>query len=575
MNKKVSFFVFLFLFGYVMLFGAATPAQAKEPPMRYGYCPPNQFQKGLYCKENCRSGYELDGFGVGICYEKCRPGFTNVGLFCTNLDIKAKASYGRGAGVPLWCAPGTQQNGALCYPFCRAGYRGVGPVCWQGCPRGTNRDLGLTCVRWPRIIGWRGWFIFRRPVMDWGWVRWKHSYGRGAGKVLSQCRPGTEKNGALCYPACKSGFKGVGPVCWERCPSGYTDDGAFCRRDNGYARHQYLAKITGFAKTCPNYPKDTKYPIVLVHGLFGFDKLLGFAPYFSHIPECLRAGGATVYTPAVSAGNSTEVRGEQLLAHVRKILKETGKEKVHLIGHSQGGPTSRYVAGVAPELVASVTTVAGVNYGSSFADLMLQMLPDGSGGQILTGVKADAINYLTALLSGKSVFDLPQDSIAATKSLSTAGSEAFNKKFPAGLMGPGKSMPSPVGYVEKDGKRYPMLFFSWTGKAPFGSIGPASVAMSLTHTSVFHPRNSDGLVSVDSAHFGHFLGAYYQDHLAEVNMWLGVQTGFLLTGKAHPVTLFAEHASRLKEYEKVLDDMKPIPVVKKEGEMPPGDSMPN
>jgi len=82
---------------------------------------------------------------------------------------------------------------------------------------------------------------------------------------------------------------------------------------------------------------QTKYPIVLVHGLFGFDKL-GPVEYFYGIPAALRSGGAQVYVTTVSAANSTEVRGEQLLSQVRQILAATGAAKVNLIGHSHGGP---------------------------------------------------------------------------------------------------------------------------------------------------------------------------------------------------------------------------------------------
>ena len=42
-------------------------------------------------------------------------------------------------------------------------------------------------------------------------------------------------------------------------------------------------------------------------------------------------------------------------------LAATGAAKVNLIGHSHGGPTARYVASVRPDLVGSVSSVAGVN----------------------------------------------------------------------------------------------------------------------------------------------------------------------------------------------------------------------
>lgn len=65
---------------------------------------------------------------------------------------------------------------------------------------------------------------------------------------------------------------------------------------------------------------------MLVHGLFGFSRIAGY-PYFFNIPATLRRHGATVFIPTVSATNTTEERGEQLLAEVHKILKKTGAKK--------------------------------------------------------------------------------------------------------------------------------------------------------------------------------------------------------------------------------------------------------
>src|SRR5690606_26616305 len=67
-----------------------------------------------------------------------------------------------------------------------------------------------------------------------------------------------------------------------------------------------------------------------------------------------------------------EVRGEQLIAEVERVLAITGAEKVNLIGHSHGGPTTRYVASVRPDLVASVTSISGVNKGTPVAETLNQ-----------------------------------------------------------------------------------------------------------------------------------------------------------------------------------------------------------
>src|SRR5262245_2467935 len=78
----------------------------------------------------------------------------------------------------------------------------------------------------------------------------------------------------------------------------------------------------------------TKYPIVLAHGLFGFDELFGVVEYWYGIPGELRERGAKVYVTTVAQAGSSEVRGEQLLEQVETIVAISGKPKVNLIGHS-------------------------------------------------------------------------------------------------------------------------------------------------------------------------------------------------------------------------------------------------
>ena len=54
---------------------------------------------------------------------------------------------------------------------------------------------------------------------------------------------------------------------------------------------------------------QTKYPIVLTHGMLGFDNLLGI-DYWYGIPSALRRDGAKVYITEVSKLNASEARGE-------------------------------------------------------------------------------------------------------------------------------------------------------------------------------------------------------------------------------------------------------------------------
>ncbi len=289
-----------------------------------------------------------------------------------------------------------------------------------------------------------------------------------------------------------------------------------------------LLPVSGFAA---GYTQ-TQYPIVLVHGLLGFDNI-GPVEYFYGIPSALRADGARVYTVQVSAANSTEVRGEQLLTQVKQILAATGAAKVNLMGHSHGGPTARYVASVRPDLVASVTSVAGVNKGSAVADVLLGAAPAGSfSNTVLTSI-TNGLGTIIGFLSGGS--GLSQNSLAAAQSLSTAGAAKFNLAHPEGL----PTTACGEGAYTARGVAY----FSWSGAQPYTNVfdiaDPALALMSLA----FKGAKNDGLVSSCSSHLGRVIrDDYAMNHLDEVNQTVGLVNLF----ETSPVTVWRQQANRLK-----------------------------
>lgn len=274
---------------------------------------------------------------------------------------------------------------------------------------------------------------------------------------------------------------------------------------------------------------QTRYPIVLVHGLFGFDSALDI-DYFYGIPDALRQGGARVDVAQVSAANSTEVRGEQLLAQVKIILALTGLPKVHLVGHSHGGLTARYVAGVAPQLVASVTTIGTPNKGSRLADVLRSAAPAGSVSQAIASSAAHALAALINLLSGGP--DLPQAPAAAMDALTTLGVENFNRHFPQAVASDCGNGPELV-----NGVRY----YSWTGTGLWTHLLDTS-DIPLSLMSLVFAEPNDGMVSACSSHLGTHLGDYAFNHLDEINQLLGMYNWF----STDPVTPYLQHAHRLK-----------------------------
>ena len=280
-----------------------------------------------------------------------------------------------------------------------------------------------------------------------------------------------------------------------------------------------------------NYTK-TKYPIVLVHGIFGFDDIVGI-DYFYGIPQALTSDGAQVFVASVSAANSSELRGEQLLAQVEYILALTGAEKVNVFGHSQGAQTVRYVASVKPELVASVTSIGGVNWGSKVADIVRNTVPEGSFTEAFAETLANSFAAIISFFSGQGMH--PQDALAALEVLTTSGTLSFNQKYPEGL-------PSHYCGEEEMLASNGVMYFSWSGSKGLTNIlDPLDGAIGLLSLAFNEP--SDGLVSSCSSHLGLVIKDNYKmNHLDEINHSFGFHHLF----ETDPVTVYRRHANRLK-----------------------------
>jgi triacylglycerol lipase len=276
----------------------------------------------------------------------------------------------------------------------------------------------------------------------------------------------------------------------------------------------------------------TSYPIVLAHGILGMESYLGVLDYWFGIVPALREAGASVYVTEVSAIHSSVERGEQLLAQVQQILATSGAAKVNLIGHSEGGIDARYVAGVRPDLVASVTTIGSPHKGSPVAELLATgILDDGTFTAELIDALGPVLQQVLQLLTGTG---LPLDARAALLQLAPSQMARFNARFPNGV---------PAGCGEGSPQAGGVRFFSWTGSSPTTNpLDPTDTA--FEYASLVHPlAPNDGFVSVCSAQFGDVIrNDYTMNHLDEIHQMVGLVSPL----EVSPISLFLNHASRLR-----------------------------
>ena len=282
---------------------------------------------------------------------------------------------------------------------------------------------------------------------------------------------------------------------------------------------------------------QTKYPIVLGHGMLGWESMLGI-DYWYGIPSALRRDGAQVYTTQVSQLDTSELRGEQLLAQVEQIAAISGKGKVNLIGHSHGGPTTRYVAAVRPDLVASVTSVGAPHKGSKLADFLKDISEGPAGGlatPIMVGLTNTAGNLIHFL--SKSTTTTAQNALGSLESLNSAGAARFNAKYPQGI----PTTACGEGAYKVNGVNY----YSWSGTSPKTNLlDPSDLMMAVAALTFDKNEANDGMVGRCSSRMGMVIRDNYRmNHLDEVNQFFGL-TSLLETD---PVTIYRQHANRLKK----------------------------
>jgi triacylglycerol lipase len=296
---------------------------------------------------------------------------------------------------------------------------------------------------------------------------------------------------------------------------------------------------TGGSATVTSNYSQTKYPLVMAHGMAGFTAIggLSLGQYFYGINSDLTANGARVFATQVASFDSSYVRGEQLLTQVKQILAITGAQKVNLIGHSQGTLDSRYVAAMIPANIASVTGVGGPNAGSPVADTVHSVLYSPAGG-IFTPLITAGVNAFFSLLDISSGQRYSQSSLAGLNQLTQSGMATFNQKFPNGM----PTTSCGQGAAQYTSGSNTINYYSWGGTSPLTNALDLSDGF-LGAASLLIPGASDGVVPQCSSHFGAVIYDHYaQNHLDEVNLLFGLTNIFATS----PVTLYRNQANRLK-----------------------------
>jgi len=234
-------------------------------------------------------------------------------------------------------------------------------------------------------------------------------------------------------------------------------------------------------------PRGAPLPVVLVHGLFGFDRI-GVPgarfDYFRGISAHLASLGCTAHAVKLPMMSSVPARAEALVAAITAL----GHDRIDLIAHSLGGLDARYALahlGLASR-VRSLVTIGTPHHGSPIADLFHQ-------GQL---------DWLRRLVG---VLGLP---VTALEWLSSSALDKFNREVP-----------------DVPGVRYACV----VGGLRKGSPVPITLMASHAWLSRVAGAN-DGVVPVSSQLWGETLAEIEADHFAQIGWRIGVRKTFDAAG---------------------------------------------
>ncbi len=225
-------------------------------------------------------------------------------------------------------------------------------------------------------------------------------------------------------------------------------------------------------------------PVVLIHGLFGFDRI-GVPgarfEYFRGIAAHLATLGCHAHAVRLPPARSVPARAEQLV----RAIEALPHDRIDLIAHSLGGLDARYALahlGLSRR-VRSLVTIGTPHRGTPLADLVLK----------------GPIGWTHGVLRA---LGLPTEAIAW---LGTEALERFNREV---RDVPGVRYACVVGGMRRAGTPVPL---------------PLVPAHAFLHRAA---GPNDGLVPVSSQYWGETLAEIEADHFAQVGWRVGVRRTF-------------------------------------------------
>ena len=251
-----------------------------------------------------------------------------------------------------------------------------------------------------------------------------------------------------------------------------------------------LQRLTGLQPFPQPSIIPSRHPVVLMHG-FGIGASFRRGGHLHDEAMYLRSRGVCAIAPNVSPYNTVKARCEMWENRLSHVLNDTNANQLSLIAHSMGGLDARYLISKMGwhDTVEALVTVATPHRGSSVASLILEQ-PE----SVRTWL-ADMADWLGTHI-------LEDGSANVRQALRELTPEYVENTFNEGV----PDHPD-------------VQYWSYGCQAGRGTEIPIDPIFRYLNNYLFEKEGvNDGIVSVQSARWGDYLGTVDADHARQVGI---------------------------------------------------------
>lgn len=259
-----------------------------------------------------------------------------------------------------------------------------------------------------------------------------------------------------------------------------------------------LRRITGLEPSPQPSIIPVRTPIVLMHG-FGVGASFRRGGHLHQEALHLRSRGVRAIAPNVSPYSTVCARTAQWDDRLRRVLEEVQTQRLVLVAHSMGGLDARYLISEMGwhEQVDALVTIATPHRGSAVASLVLDQ------PELVRNWLTDAADWLGTHILEDGSADLRQ---ALTEFTPEYIKNTFNSEVP---------------------DHPDVAYWSYGCQAGEGTDAPIAPIFRYSNQYLFEREGAnDGIVSVQSAHWGEYQGTVDADHSRQVGLSPGLASHF-------------------------------------------------